>query len=125
MPEQEAEADENYLEGLGGNAGDLEKSSDGEDVAIEEDANLEAYDCFNRGFVRALTLAVQDIGSSSKQHREDLITGLSFSFRNIIRLSKSITGSRGAVADFNNFYASEIVRKANSIFLIGDAIAQS
>ena len=55
-----------------------------------------------------MTLAVQDIGSS-EEHRQSFIDLIGHSFKHMIRLANSVTGSRGAVADLNNFYVREIL----------------
>ena len=55
---------------------DLKVVSDGEGSEAElqgeadSSTNLELYDSFNRNFVHALTLAIQDIGSS-ENHKSD------------------------------------------------------
>ena len=104
---QVEEVDENFMQ-VGDDQDENHSSSDGDLFAREQDTNLEVFDCFNRGFVRAMTLAMQDIGSS-EGHRQSFIDLLGYSFRNMIRLSNSLTGSRGAVADLNNFYVREVI----------------
>ena len=117
----EDDEEEKFMD-LGGNAGDLDGSSDGGHAELEEgDANLESFNCFNRDFVRALTLSIQDVDSNAKA-RKSFLDVIRSSFEHILRLSNSITSTRGAVADLSNFYVREVLKKAD---LIGEAIAQS
>ena len=104
---------------------DLKVESDGEGSEgglqeAESGTNLDMHDSFNRRFVQALTLAIQDIGSS-EDHKDEFTELLGSQFRHIIRLKNSVTGGRGAVADLCGIYATELVEKAN---LIGEAIAR-
>ena len=70
--------------------------------------------------MRALTLAIQDIGSS-ENHKDEFTALLGSQFKHILRLKNSITGGGGAVSDLKDVYAAELVEKAN---LIGEAIAR-
>ena len=104
---------------------DLKVESDGEGSEgglqeAESGTNLDMHDSFNRRFVQALTLAIQDIGSS-EDHKDEFTELLGSQFRHIIRLKNSVTGGRGAVADLCGIYATELVEKAN---LIGESIAR-
>jgi len=64
--------------------------------------------------MRALLMTVEDVGANQK-YRQRLLDVLADCFSNIIRLSSTVTGCRGAVSSLTSSFVNMVAYKASQI----------